>query len=139
MDPVVWGPHYWFVLHTIASNYPKSPTSIQKKIHYRFIHNLHEFIPHRESSLRFADLLQAYPVAPYLDTRDDFVRWMHMIHNKINENLEKPTVSLHRHKDAMKVMYLPTATRLQQRIKATHALVYVLFVGMLGLVIMFNR
>jgi hypothetical protein len=33
-------------------------------------------------------------VAPYLDNRDSFVRWMHFIHNKINEKLEKPQISL---------------------------------------------
>jgi len=139
MDPVVWGPHYWFVLHTIASNYPKNPTSVQKKIHYRFVHNLHEFLPHRESANRFSSLLAEFPVAPYLDTRDDFVRWMHMIHNKINASLKKPAVSLHRHKDAMKLLYQPTSTRLQKHIKDSHALVYVLFVGLLGLVILLNR
>jgi len=139
MDPVVWGPHYWFVLHTIASNYPKTPTSIQKKIHYRLIHNFHEFIPHRESANRFSALLDANPVAPYLDTRDDLVRWMHMIHNHVNAALEKPAVSLHRHKDAMRALYAPTASRLQKHVKETHALIYVLFVGMLGLVILLKR
>ena len=35
-----------------------------------------------------------YPVAPYLDDRDSFIRWTHFIHNKINEKLEKPKISL---------------------------------------------
>lgn len=43
----------------------------------------------------FEALLDVYPVTPYLDTRDSFVRWMHFIHNKINEKLEKPHMSLH--------------------------------------------
>ena len=139
MDPVIWGPPYWFVLHTIASNYPIMPTSIQKKIHYRFIHNLHEFIPNRESANAFSSLLQDFPVAPYLDTRDDFVRWMHLIHNKVNASLEKPAISLHRHKEAMKILYTPTMSRVQKHIKDSYALVYVLFIGMLGLVIILNR
>jgi hypothetical protein len=139
MDPVVWGPHYWFFLHTMASNYPKNPTSVQKKIHYRLVHNMHEFIPHRESANLFSSLLAEFPVAPYLDTREDLVRWVHMIHNKVNAVLEKPAVSLHRHKDAMKNLYAPTATRLQKHIKNNTIVVYVLFVSMLGLVIGLNR
>ena len=139
MDPVVWGPHYWFVLHTIASNYPVMPTSIQKKIHYRLVHHLAEFIPHKEIAASVHKLVEAYPVAPYLDTRDDFVRWMHMIHNKVNAHLHKPAVSLHRHKDAMKRLYEPSASRLQKHIKDHYALVYVLFVAMLGIVILLNR
>jgi hypothetical protein len=39
-------------------------------------------------------LIDKYPITPYLDNRDSFVRWMHFIHNKINEKLEKPQISL---------------------------------------------
>jgi hypothetical protein len=35
-----------------------------------------------------------YPITPYLDNRDSFVRWMYFIHNKINEKLEKPQITL---------------------------------------------
>ena len=31
LDPVVWGPHYWFVLHTIALTYPSNPNETIKK------------------------------------------------------------------------------------------------------------
>ena len=32
LNPEVWGPKYWFVLHSIALTYPLRPTSIVKKI-----------------------------------------------------------------------------------------------------------
>ena len=33
LSSTVWGPHYWFVLHTIALSYPIYPTNaIKKKI-----------------------------------------------------------------------------------------------------------
>jgi hypothetical protein len=35
-----------------------------------------------------------YPITPYLDNRDSFVRWTYFIHNKINEKLEKPQITL---------------------------------------------
>jgi len=47
-----------------------------------------------EISGEFSKLIDKYPITPYLDNRDSFVRWMHFIHNKINEKLEKPTISL---------------------------------------------
>ena len=31
MDAKVWGPHYWFVLFTMASCYPKNPNDVTKK------------------------------------------------------------------------------------------------------------
>ena len=52
------------------------------------------FLPVEEISTTFSKLINKYPVTPYLDNRDSFVRWMHFIHNKINEKLEKPQITL---------------------------------------------
>jgi hypothetical protein len=94
LDPKVWGPHYWFFLHTLAMTYPKYPNDVTKKKYYEFIQNLPLFIPVEQVSKEFAYLIDKYPIAPYLDNRDTFIKWMHFIHNKINEKLEKPLMSL---------------------------------------------
>ena len=94
LDPKIWGPHYWFFLHTLAMTYPHHPNSVTKKKYYEFIQNLPLFLPVEEISGEFSKLIDKYPITPYLDNRDSFVRWMHFIHNKINEKLEKPQISL---------------------------------------------
>jgi len=94
LDPKVWGPHYWFFLHTLAMTYPHHPNAVTKKKYYEFIQNLPLFLPVEEISTSFSKLIEKYPITPYLDNRDSFVRWMHFIHNKINVALEKPQVSL---------------------------------------------
>jgi hypothetical protein len=94
LDPKIWGPHYWFFLHTLAMTYPHRPNEVTKKKYYEFIQNLPLFIPVDENSREFEKLIIEYPILPYLDNRDSFVRWMHFIHNKINEKLEKPQMSL---------------------------------------------
>jgi len=94
LDPKVWGPHYWFFLHTLAMTYPHHPNTITKKKYYEFIQNLPLFLPVEKISGEFSKLIEKYPITPYLDNRDSFVRWMHFIHNKINEKLEKPTITL---------------------------------------------
>jgi FAD-linked sulfhydryl oxidase len=94
LDPKVWGPHYWFFLHTLAMTYPHHPNTVTKKKYYEFIQNLPLFLPVEEISGEFSKLIDKYPITPYLDNRDSFVRWMHFIHNKINEKLEKPKISL---------------------------------------------
>ena len=94
LDPKVWGPHYWFFLHTLAMTYPHHPNSVTKKKYYEFIQNLPLFLPVEEVSGEFSKLIDKYPITPYLDNRDSFVRWMHFIHNKLNEKLEKPQISL---------------------------------------------
>jgi hypothetical protein len=94
LDPKIWGPHYWFFIHTVAMTYPIRPNAVTKKKYYEFIQNLPLFLRVEEISGEFSKLIDKYPVTPYLDNRDSFVRWMHFIHNKINEKLEKPQISL---------------------------------------------
>jgi hypothetical protein len=93
MNSEIWGPHYWFVIHTIAINYPIKPNALQKKSHYKFIQDLPTFLPDKKSSRNFTELLQIYPVLPYLDSRKDFIKWTHFIHNRVNESLGKDQIS----------------------------------------------
>jgi len=94
LEPGVWGPHFWFFLHTIALNYPKYPNAVTKKKYYDLIQNFHLFIPVENHANDFIKLLNMYPISAYLDNRDSFIRWVHFIHNKINEKLERPKISL---------------------------------------------
>ena len=94
LDPTIWGPHYWFFLHTIALTYPHRPNTITKKKYYEFIQNLPLFIPIEKMSTEFSELIDKYPITSYLDNRDSFIKWVHFIHNKINQKIEKPEISL---------------------------------------------
>ena len=94
LDPKIWGPHYWFFLHTLAMCYPIYPNEVTKKKYYDFIQNMPMFIPIEKIATYFTKLLDEYPVQPYLDNKESFIRWIWFIHNKINQKLEKPQVSL---------------------------------------------
>ena len=87
LNPKVWGPHYWFVLHTIALTYPLKPNETVKKKYYDFIENLPIFIPIENIGNYFSELLDKYPVSPYLDSRESFIKWVYFIHNTINKSL----------------------------------------------------
>jgi len=102
MDPKIWGPHYWGFLHTVALHYPIHPTSIQKKMYHRLIHHFSEFIPNHSIKTVYESLLQKYPVTPYLDTRKDFIKWVHHLHNKVNQRLDKPTITLEEYYESLK-------------------------------------
>ena len=94
LQPSVWGPHYWFTLHTIAVSYPINPNEVTKKKYYDFIQNFPLFIPIEEIGNTFSNILDKYPVTPYLDSREDFMKWMHFIHNKINKALDLPVMTM---------------------------------------------
>jgi hypothetical protein len=74
--------------------YPIRPNAVTKKKYYEFIQNLPLFIPVESLSGEFSKLIDKYPVTPYLDNRESLIRWTHFIHNKINQKLEKPQISL---------------------------------------------
>ena len=85
--PEVWGPKYWFFLHTVAYSYPKNPNATTKKKYYDLIMNIPLFIPDPEIGKEFSNLLEKYPVSPYMDYKSDFQILMHFIHNKVNKRL----------------------------------------------------
>ncbi len=89
VDATVWGPHFWFVLHSMAATYPEYPNDITKRKYYDFVHNLRLFLPNEEMGNRFCEMLDKYPVSPYLDNRNSFWRWTVFVHNKINVQLGK--------------------------------------------------
>ena len=70
------------------------PIKCNKKKYYDFIINLPIFLPCEKCGDDFAKLLDKYPVTPYLDSRDSFIRWVHFIHNRVNENLDEPKEQL---------------------------------------------
>ena len=93
-NPSIWGPHYWFVLQSIALCYPPRPNDVIKKKYYDFIQNLPLFIPHKKIGNDFIEILDKFPVAPYLDSRQSFLKWMNFVHNKINMKMGEPIIEL---------------------------------------------
>ena len=90
LNPNVWLPHLKFTLQTIAITYPSNPNDVSKKKYYDFISNLPVFIPIDPIGKNFMDLLDKYPVTPYLDSRMSMMKWVHFIFNKISLQLDQP-------------------------------------------------
>jgi len=133
MDPTIWGPHYWFMLHTMAFHYPQHPTSIQKKIYYRFINHFHEFIPNPSIASQFQRIIKENPVTPYLDKRADFIKWMHHIHNIINCRLDKDEITLSEHYEEFFRHFESSMTKLQRFNKEKWKIFFLLFCCMMGI------
>lgn len=125
LDPKVWGPHYWFFLHTVAMTYPHHPNTVTKKKFYEFIQNIPLFLPVEEMSGEFSKLIDKYPVTPYLDNRDSLVRWMHFMHNKINEKLEKPQITLNDFFVKYYDEYKSQDVKLSEYYKITEKVIYI--------------
>jgi len=127
-DSNVWGPHYWFFLHTISESYPLSPNQVTKRKYYDLIQNFPLFIPNHEMGNVFSNFLDKYPVTPYLDSRDSFVRWIHFIHNKFNVYLKKPEITLPNALAKYRAEYKSPVIKLSEKISMRKHYIFAIFI-----------
>ena len=140
LDQKVWGPHYWFVLHTIALKYPLNPNSTVKKKYYDFIQNLPLFIPIEDFGNLFSSFLDKYPVTPYLDSRESFVKWMHFIHNKMNIYLGVPTLTSTEAMTAYYEHYKPKAVKSREVMIGREKLIFFgILVVLISIIVFLNK
>ena len=138
MNPVVWGPHYWFFLHTICMIYPQSPNAMTKKRYFEMIQQFPLFIPNESISKRFEHMLNEYPVSAYLDSRESLMKWMHFIHNKINERLEIPSVSFNNSLDEYTHQYtIKSSLCTQQWFKWRNKVLFAILLFMLSILVVY--
>lgn len=128
LNPEIWGPSYWLFLHTIAYGYPKYPNAVTKRKYYDLIQNIPLFIPNPEIGNKFSVMLDKYPVTPYLDNRDSFMRWVNFIHNKINYLLGKDEISFYNSLDLYHMEYLPKPVYLSEIIHIRQHLIHIAFI-----------
>ena len=62
----------------------------------------------------------------YLDNRESLIKWMHFIHNKINEKLEKPKISLNDFYVSYYEQYKPKDTQLKEYSRWREKIIYIL-------------
>lgn len=130
-DPTVWGPHFWFVLMTMAVSYPLKANEVTQKKYYDFITNLPLFIPHPQIGNKFSSLIDKYPVSPYLEGKDSFLKWVHFIHNKINVQIDKDEITMTEALDAYYDMYKPKEIVLREQIKYRKKLIFgIIIIGL---------
>jgi len=134
-NPDVWGPHYWFFLHTLAFSYPSSPNAVTKRKYYDLIQNFPLFIPVPEVGNYFSQMLDKYPVTPYLDSRESFIRWTHFVHNKINIHLGKEEISLYESIDQYYMNYKTKPVIMSDRINMKKHYIFAALILLLVLLI----
>lgn len=84
MNQNIWGPHLWFVLHTITFNYPFKPTSEDKKNYKTFLLSLQHILPCSICRKHYKRHLQENPPYEALKNRDSFIKWLIDLHNEVN-------------------------------------------------------
>ena len=77
------------------------------KKYYNFIQTIPLLIPNENISNLFIQILDKFPVTPYLDSRESFTKWTHFIHNHINVLNNKKELSYEQFINKYKNYYKP--------------------------------
>ena len=85
MDTTIWGPPFWFILHTISINYPEKPTYVEKQQHLLFFESLKTILPCEICRGHYKDFLKNKPLSPYLDSNKALMKWVLECHNNVNK------------------------------------------------------
>ncbi len=89
LNPEIWGPHFWYTLHTISFYYQEYPTSTDMRLYKEFYESFVTMLPCKSCKLHYRRLLSQYPIDAHLNSRDSLSRWVVFIHNQVNRKLNK--------------------------------------------------
>jgi ATP-dependent Zn protease len=93
MDPKIWGPKFWFALHTITFNYSVNPDEEEKERVRNFFNSLEYILPCKLCRVNYSHHIRQNPIENKLNSRKDLVFWLIDIHNMVNVQNNKPKLS----------------------------------------------
>ena len=109
MNPKIWGPPGWIFLHSIAYGYPNNPTPEEKKAAINFLNSLGHMLPCKTcSELYKKDLVlfkKTNELKEAVENKTNLIKFINLIHNKVNENLNKTQYSDAEYDNYYKNMY----------------------------------
>lgn len=108
MDNKIWGPYFWFTLHTITLGYPNNPNYINKRNYNDFFLSLQNVLPCKTCQEHYKQHLFDNPISSHLDNKDSLVKWCFDLHNKVNISLNKPVFTYEQFIDKYREIYSPT-------------------------------
>ena len=108
MNPKIWGPHAWIFLHSIAYGYPENPTKNEQVNAKKFFESLGYMLPCKTcSTLYIKDIKKIDSIDNAVKNKNNLIKWVNQMHNKVNENLNKKQYSDSEYKNYYLNMYTP--------------------------------
>lgn len=85
-NPKEWGPHFWFMMRSIAHTYPENPSSNEKRHAKFFYTELKYVLPCVVCRFHYTNVLHVYDIRKYLSTTSKLVEWVELIRQHIEEH-----------------------------------------------------
>ena len=93
MDPNIWGPKFWFSLHSVSFTYPFSPDTQDKERYKTFFGLLEHLLPCVLCRKNYSKNIRNYPIDGHLESRKSLAYWLMDIHNMVNLENGKPSMT----------------------------------------------
>lgn len=90
-DPRLWGPKFWFTLHTISVFYPEKPNQHEMASAINLFDSLTYLLPCETCKTHYKAMLDLDPVRNHVGSRNELVRYVLNLHNSVAARIKKPT------------------------------------------------
>ena len=107
MDNKIWGPYFWFTLHTITLGYSDNPTYQDKRRYNDFFSSVQYILPCEKCREHYRTHLNNFPISISLDNKESLVQWLFNLHNQVNISLNKDAMSYESFKEKYRKIYTP--------------------------------
>lgn len=91
MDQNIWGPAAWLFLHSVTMNYKVKPSEIDKQKIRDLFDIIKEILPCKFCRNNYTNHIKKHPIK--LDSKKELVYWLIDIHNMVNIQEGKKTMS----------------------------------------------
>jgi len=105
MNSKIWGPGAWTLLHSITLNYPESPSQQDKNEYSEFFYSLANVLPCNICQNNYRKNLEELPIKFYLQSKKTLVNWLFEIHNRVNIETNKKTITFKQFEKIYKNIY----------------------------------
>lgn len=96
VNPKLWGPYFWKVLHVTSYGYPNNPSASDKETYKQFIINFMRILPCDKCSHDAKNKVYMYTDSEWetlLSNRDNIMRWTYDFHDEVNKKLKKTSIT----------------------------------------------
>jgi hypothetical protein len=142
MDPNIWGPGAWTLLHSITFNFPDKPTQQDKNEYSAFFYALANVLPCSVCQNNLKKNMNNLPIKFYLDSKEKLTKWLFEIHNLVNQETKKKTITYKQFKNIYKNMYknsTESLTYYKRKNRIQKMIIYMLFLCIIVIILIYKK
>ena len=142
MDPNIWGPGAWTLLHSITFNFPKNPSQQDKNEYSDFFYALANVLPCGICQNNLKKNMDNLPIKFYLDSKEKLTKWLFEIHNLVNLETKKKTITYKHFKNIYKQLYshsTESITYYKKKNRIQKIMIYVLIIFIIIMALVYKK